>query len=353
MPINTDYYHIGTTDLLIYTPDLLVYYLIDCQQRNQKPVINFLFESACCKTIGLYKLLDFFCKIYNYSPENITIITANLVEQHDRYSIVRELDDWGEITKIQKWAVNNSIGWTTHPQKHFGSFIGRSSWDRLWIAAILKKYYADKSLQTFHTGLNHNYCVNPQDGVDILGLDDLNTFNCDELPAVINFIQQCPLIISNDDILEITNQQTVVPNTNQGCYPIYHPSNLAVLKYYPNIFVDIVNESRVSGDNFFLSEKTWRPIVARRPFILMAPRDSIANLKKLGFKTFENFWSEDYDGYPCQDRLKQIITILNTISTWSQQELHEKLQQMKPILDHNYKIFMSLTNNKIKLTYDC
>jgi hypothetical protein len=123
---------------------------------------------------------------------------------------------------------------------------------------------------------------------------------------------------------------------------------LDILKEYNNIFVDVICETRVAGNVFFVTEKTWRCILARRPFIIMGSRNFLSNLKKLGFKTFDQFWREDYDEYGMQHRVKAIEEVLDIIATWPTEILHAKLMDMQDVLDHNYNTFTALTYSKIK-----
>ena len=135
-------------------------------------------------------------------------------------------------------------------------------------------------------------------------------------------------------------------------YPIQLPANLNILKYYSDIFVDIVHESYLTGNVFFCTEKTWRPILAHRPFIIAAGKDHLANMRRLGFETFSDFWDESYDELSMADKIRAINTLLETISSWTQEELANKLLEMKPILEHNFKTFLQLTQQKIADTFN-
>jgi hypothetical protein len=47
--------------------------------------------------------------------------------------------------------------------------------------------------------------------------------------------------------------------------------------------------------NIFISEKTWKPIYAKRLFVLFAKSGSLASLKSMGFQTFGDIIDESYD----------------------------------------------------------
>jgi len=185
--------------------------------------------------------------------------------------------------------------------------------------------------------------------VDYIGLEDLVKRRCDVLSEVIEFLKTCPRTIAEDQDF-IADCATHIKQPHH--YPIQLPANLNILKYYNDVFVDIVHESYLSGTVFFCTEKSWRPILARRPFITAAGQNHLANLRRLGFKTFSDFWDESYDDKSMAERIRGMTGVLETISSWTTEELADKLNQMKPILDHNFTVFLGLTQQKIADTFN-
>jgi hypothetical protein len=61
----------------------------------------------------------------------------------------------------------------------------------------------------------------------------------------------------------------------------------------------------------------------------------------MGFRTFHDFWDEDYDGFETKDRLLRMYQVIRDIATRPVNELVEMHKQMQPILDHNYNLLMS------------
>jgi hypothetical protein len=113
-----------------------------------------------------------------------------------------------------------------------------------------------------------------------------------------------------------------------------------------------VHETFVRDEVCFATEKTWRPIVARRPFITMGGRNHLANLRRLGFRTFNEFWDEGYDEYGMQWRVTEILKLINTIGLWSPEKLISVLSDMQPILDYNYQLFSTLAFSDIQRTFN-
>jgi hypothetical protein len=342
-------YHVGINDNKFWRKDLLVMHLYDCLNNNYPAKLTAGPEGASLEGCGLYRYLDAFCEHTGYNNRNISIRTGNMIEQHSEYTIIKDAGAWFEVPIIQKWLVNNKIDAGQTPTKHFGHFIGKSNWNRLWIASALYKNFGDKTFQTYNTGIGTHYLVKNDGLCDFVGLEDLVKMECDQIDSVVEFLKTCPRFIP-EEIEAIKKMATHIKQADH--YPIQLPANLNILKYYSDIFVDIVHESYVNSDVFFCTEKTWRTMLARRPFITMGGRNQLANLKRLGFQTFSDFWDEGYDEYGMQRRIHEILKLANTISQWPVEKMQQVLQDMQPNLEHNYKTFMSLTHTKIRQTFD-
>ena len=63
-------------------------------------------------------------------------------------------------------------------------------------------------------------------------------------------------------------------------------------------------------------------------------------LRELGFQTFREFWSEDYDTIsdPAH-RFLAIEKILLEISSWTPEQVLDFRRRVKPLLEHNYHMF--------------
>lgn len=323
-------------------------HLYECLHRNQSTTLRVIPEGSSLAGCGMYRYLDAFCERTGYAKSNISIRTGNMIEQHQEYKIIKDATAWFEVPIIQQWLDKNSVNIGQNPTKHFGHFIGKSNWNRLWVAAVLYKQYGDKTFQTYNTGIGTHYLTKNDGLCDFVGLEDLVKMECDQIEVAVEFLKTCPRFIP-EEIEAIKNMSTYIKQSDH--YPIQLPANLNILQYYSDIFVDVVHETFVRDEVCFATEKTWRPIIARRPFITMGGRNHLANLRRLGFRTFNDFWDEGYDEYGMQHRVHEIIKLLNTISGWSTEKLSTTLKQMQHILDHNYRVFSALTFLKIEQAF--
>jgi len=339
-------------DTSIYDEAKMVMYLYECAINNQDIELDFFLEGPCAYANNLYNILDEFCSRTNYDPGRIKIYTANQLETHPLYTVVRRPEYWYEVEQIQRWSLENTINFEKLPTKHFGSFVGRGAWERAWISTILHRY-PDQVVQTFHSGYHQNYVIPQADSVvDTIGLDLLNQYNCNIIPEVTAFLQKCPIVdLDNVEQIRQTANMFINPNNDQ-CYPIQHPANLNILPWYQDIAVDVICETRIIGNIFFATEKLWRCMVAGRPFIAMAAQNYLANLHRLGFKTFNDFWDEGYDEYDPTNRILEIEKLVQHLAQKPIREMQAMLLKMKPVLDHNLQRFQTLTYQQIKETFD-
>lgn len=347
---DTGAYHIAAgSDYKAWRKDLLLHYMYNRLHNDLPIIIDITPEASSFRATGLYRILDAFCDANNYPKNKITVRTGNMIERHDEYGVERVPGAWYELTKIRSWDRQNPITVTNTPTKHFGHFIGKSNWNRLWMAALLNSQYADTTLQTYNTGIGTHYLMKTDGHVDYIGLEELIRHKCDMLPEVATFLQSCPRTIP-EDVEFITGKGNYI-NQLTDCYPIQMPNNLNIINYYNSIFVDVVHETYMADGVFFCTEKTWRPMLARRPFISVTPTNHLTNLKRLGFRTFNDYWDEGYDEYGTGNRIQQVARVLETISRWSVTELASALDDMQDIFEHNYQTLLSLTPIRIEKTF--
>jgi len=87
---------------------------------------------------------------------------------------------------------------------------------------------------------------------------------------------------------------------------------------------------------FYITEKTFKPLLAGRPFLGLQSRRALQQLKKLGFETFDRWWDESYDDIKDQkERAHACVDILNQLS---KNNLSLMLQDMEDVLEHNHNV---------------
>jgi hypothetical protein len=132
--------------------------------------------------------------------------------------------------------------------------------------------------------------------------------------------ESCP--VASLDQASIRDQYRVDKNTNAS-----------LLEHYYKFDVELVAETMTMGTTFFPTEKTTRPIMGMKPFVVYGPKNYLTNLKKLGFKTFDSVWDEDYDNYSGPERWQKIKPVVQYIM-----DNPTIVNKCHDIVEHNKKI---------------
>jgi uncharacterized protein YktA (UPF0223 family) len=283
-------------------------------------IIDFQLEAPDISTTELKKVLDYLSD-NGISYDQIAIHTGNIIENYDRFKVVKHSSWMYELKSFQE--LNELIPKEKQIQKHFGCFIGRSNITRLIMSSHLWTNYADKTLLTYHF----------EPGNDFhrvhLGLEDIIYYfgvQSDEYLEALNLINRAPIRSSEKFSYPIVNDNAIIE----------------ICDWYKDIFVDVVCETFSNGNVFFLTEKFWRSVATKTPFIIQGPQYMLRRLKQLGFKTFDRWWDEGYDEDPYLYSQNEIKKILANLSVLSITELETMYKEMLPTLEHNYNQMLNL-----------
>ena len=102
----------------------------------------------------------------------------------------------------------------------------------------------------------------------------------------------------------------------------------------------VVTETVYFFPKLHLTEKVFKPIVAQRPFMLVAAPGNLAYLKSYGFKTFDCWIDESYDTEEDHYvRIEKITAELARLCALTPNELKQMHQEMQEVLLYNYNHF--------------
>lgn len=319
---NTGTVKVVTSDSKIWDQEKTTFELIAAASAGPV-IVDLLFEGPDCVTAGIDRLLDYVRALLSVPHEHFLILTSNQLKSSsypERRTMFAELD-------LAKRIAANKLVVHSDLQHKFGIFIGRSNWQRLGLAAYLHSRYADQTTMTFHYDPSVDYHISN------FGLEEFVNRHWDSGQQVCDFLQHVP--ITHDT-------QT---------YPIlWNQNGFGLEQQYKSIFAEIVCETYFTGRTFFVTEKTLRCIINRRPFIVQGPTNYVKNLKALGFRTFDAWWDEGYDQDPADARYKTLCNGIDWIASQSTATIQQWYQEMQPVLEHNVQCLAELTNQKILST---
>jgi hypothetical protein len=297
-------------------------------------VIDLNSEGCDCKDIGLYDLIDQCAKKFDYDISKISIHTNNVLERHEKINIKTSFT-WSLMRREAKIHANEpQVKQST--LKHFGRFIGRSNAPRLILSTYLDEHHPEKTLGTFH--------YNPEDDFhkDFAGLESIiNDFQITNIESHARFLASCPRSVSNQ------NFRFQVGSPDDHYTQMLAGDRNQFVNLYSSVFVDIVSESFYNGNTFFVTEKTYRPMLCLTPFIIQGPTGFLKNLKNFGFKTFDKWWDEGYDEDPPAWAIKEIIKVIEHLASKSQSELRAMLLDMQDVLAHNRNLIIEMDKKHV------
>lgn len=106
-----------------------------------------------------------------------------------------------------------------------------------------------------------------------------------------------------------------------------------------NIYIDNLDYHY----NFhFLTEKTYRAIALKHPFILASLPNSLGALREIGYKTFSPYIDESYDTITNdRERLEKILSIIKNMNNFSENQWIEFYHDTKEIVEYNHNLMKS------------
>ena len=221
--------------------------------------------------------------------------------------------------------------------------VGGSRWPRLSIASYIHGNYQKDSLMTYwqnfkdtkqpcYLYLDELFKNHMQKGIDSKFIDQ-----------VLKFVKALPIHLKEDDKRH---------NKNTGYINFTEAYDL--VPWYNKIFCDVVCETVHNGQTFAFTEKSARCWLTKTPFLVFGPKNYLTNIRRLGFQTFGKFWNESYDKYDNVDRIHMMQKQIDIIHKMDVDVLTDMYwsDEMQKILENNYEVFKSLSQDKIKKVFD-
>lgn len=293
-----------------------------------------ILRSKECRGIevsGLKLLLDQLCQYWQWDKKNIIIETGNandsVVHKNSFEYTVKYVFRSETFVNVDLTSINLR-SW--NKEKTYGMFIGRANVTRMRAAYNHQKFeFKDQGLTSF----NHDiaYHVDPYYLLDYLCQTD-QRFS--ELRQITPYSDIGPVMTP-----PITSQYGG-PNWNN---------------VYEKIGIEIILETAEDEGTFAFTEKLLRPILYKRPFMLIAARNSIKNLYKHfgdldsvvmphalpgGLKFFENVIPLDYDNDGGIERVDHVFDILHMLIRTG--KINTILEECRDDIEYNYQYVINL-----------
>lgn len=121
-------------------------------------------------------------------------------------------------------------------------------------------------------------------------------------------------------------------------------------QYYMQSRFEIVTESNWQ-DSYFVTEKTYRPIMLKMPFLLVSGRNDVARLRDvLGFRSFSPYIDESYDeALRIDQRIEMVVKETKKLLDMPQNEYIQWKNEVNKITEFNFNKYLELATGKAKI----
>ena len=292
-------------DTLLRIPEFVKFCV---ENQHSDIVVQVNNEGHCLRYCGVYNILDMF------TFNSVELCTWNILETHHKYKI--NTSNWNHWLKnFQNFDLNFDYTWNKN--RVFGCFYGRASAPRLGIAAHLYEHHKDKSL------IRAKFDFSTEDTRKLFDLQRLFSWQSSAL----------------DYINKFQNSEYSSEDYVKGHWQTNNP-----LSYlYRELLIDIVSEPTCKGIAFYPTEKVVRAMLCKRPFIAMCSKNYLIYLRQMGFKTFNDYWNEDYDGYDGKEKYYRILALIDQIAKLDNSKLLDMYNDMQSALEHNKSLIITQT----------
>lgn len=330
------------------------------EQKKQTILFNLMSEGLMYnELVKIDKLANFLIKEKDFKIDEFLILSGGLplIENYHHYisacerfnwiELPIQFVNWWEITrKYQSTADHNAYDQIdTTPRiknKKFVCYNRSVKPHRMFITAeIISRGLLDKCYLSNYFDYNN----------DQYNLNNLHAYFPNAAERVVQVVHANKNLFPIDlGLLDLQHDNEKLANRTHGLFP-------EDVEHFNNSYFALITESKFFQDSpsdlsllatdlslncFFLTEKTFKIIHGRFPFVLAGFAGSLKMLRKLGYKTFHPYIDESYDAIENdEERLEAIMDEVERLSHLPDGDLLDWQESIQPILEHNYQVLLS------------
>lgn len=308
-------YYMGNTEFFKYALHQI------SQILDGRPVHLYALVQTPLNTVPYRGIVDLIVEELNLSAAEILLHTRDQKFTHPGVTVV-PYNSWSESFRsrdLNKHLLKLENLPDAPDIKRFGCLFGRMQLGRLLIAHHLDFYHHEKSFVVFQCDKS---------------LIEHQTFGIEEY-----FSDICEWWMARDNPEghDVSDQKFGEFNW---------PRNII---YYPDVAcrfqIEIVSETDYCSQADY-TEKTWRCLAIGKPFILLCGAGSMAELRRLGFKTYNPLIDESYDEIEnLHERIKAIKTEIDRLSLMDQQQWNHTVRGLLEMATENRNFYRNWKPN--------
>ena len=292
-------------------------YINQQKYHSQQVILDMYPEGYNLHHNGAWAIIESVCRACDLHTSLVKLVIGDMKADYPCDLVIHQ----------PRWLLESSVEFTNLKvdfskviEKKFLHFIGRATWDRVGVQMFLRGKYLNDCWTTIAPTKNRARVI--KDTVqNILDLNMSEGYKKDMIEYTLNPPKNHLTDATREDLITF-------------------PNNIVQLQHlYTNAFVEIVHETDINA--FFITEKTIRPILFKKPFLVMGCRNFMSNLKKLGFRTFDSWLDERYDDAEGRSRYDLILRRINMIGRMDYKTCTQMNLEMQDVIEHNYHHLIS------------
>ena len=249
----------------------------------------------------------------NYNVVNICYADEQLNIADNQGEMLKHLNFIHQCNSVHSQTIEHNIT----KDKLFLTLNRRHKIHRtMLVGSIVESNLIDKSLISFFPnceGINFK---------DILNWDTM--FSAERKQKYYTLLDREFVLDKNIDIVDSNLQPTT-------------SNDLSIL--HKRSYISVICETKFYEHEVTITEKTYKAIAYKHPFIILGPRHFLKHLRELGYQTFHPFINESYDDiYDPLQRFDAIISELNRLAALSESDLSIFQKNITEITNYNHSI---------------
>ena len=268
--------------------------------------------------------LDQLCTQHQLPVDCYQFISANTASD--------QIDNFVSFSadELLYWDRNQTVPTTPiHGNCRARDFTVLSRTHKWWRATVMTDLYTRGLLENSFWSYNTNIDINESKSDNPINVNSI--FNC----YMNNFLSNGPYACDTLSESDHNNHGRLVP------------------EHYSQSYCSIVLETHIDADQSggsFLTEKTFKAIKHGHPFVIVGTPGSLAQLKSLGYRTFDHAIDPSYDSIT--DVNQRWLRIAEIITDLKSQDLHAWFEQCRADVEHNQQLFLESKHNRLNTLHD-
>lgn len=309
----------------------------------------------------MHKIVRYLCKNHDFNGSNFLYV-AGAHPVKENVELYKNLCETHHIQPISMALVNamelhtNSVNGTahvdfnqvsTHPRKKLKKFISLNGVPRLFRLMMTGQLIKHDLLkESYFTLWLNKKSMTTAMSMGTTYIDDASM----QFPNIAQ--ESVEILQKNDHVFPLLLYTPVDSHYNQNDVFLYNTSYFSLVG--ETVFAKNVG---LADDIFYecydFSEKLFRPIKFKHPFILLARPNSLKVLREYGYKTFHPYIDETYDTIEDdEERLLAVIAEVKRLSELSDSQWLNWQQSIKGIVEHNYDFLSNIDVKTLVYTPD-